>query len=192
MSAAKEFEISRLLELSRDQKYATTVAAFEVIDLIEQIELPKKMINRKPAVKALTALHDRLVQWDFISEEERAALEEELGPAPRTQLDGIFGAAGEEPPPPPPDRPLRPLDGEEESEFEDEEEEEDSDDEDEDSDFEDEDEDEESSDSDSDEEEAEDDAEPLDDDDSSPFDEDDDEPKLGDDDEEEESAVEED
>ncbi|MBX7058056.1 MAG: DNA primase [Leptospirales bacterium] len=175
MSSSKEFEISRLLELSRDQKYATTVAAFEVIDMIEQIDLPKKVQNRKPAVKALTALHDQLVQWDFISEEERLALEEELGPSPRSQLDGIFGPAGEEPPPPPPDRPLRPLDGEEEeNEFGDEEEDESSD-----SDFDDDSEDE---DEDEDEEEEEEDS------DSSDFDDDEDEdegPLLGDDDEEE-------
>jgi hypothetical protein len=119
---SRDFEISRLLELSRDQKYATAVAAFEVIEFLEQIEFPKKMQNRKPAVKAMAALSDGAIKWDYISDEARTALEEELGPSPRTELD-IFGQA-EEPPPPRPGRgpraEARKDDEEEEDEFKDE------------------------------------------------------------------------
>jgi len=74
----KEFEISKLLQLANKDKYATTVAAFEVIDKLEQIEIPKKYVNRKPAVKAMIALSDGIVQYDYIEDEARKALEEEL------------------------------------------------------------------------------------------------------------------
>lgn len=74
----REFEISRLLELSEKNKYAVTVAAFEVIDNLDVIQIAKKYSNRKPAVKALTALYDGVVQYDYIPEEDRRKLEEEL------------------------------------------------------------------------------------------------------------------
>ncbi|HMU84470.1 MAG TPA: DNA primase [Leptospiraceae bacterium] len=75
---AKEFEISKLLQLAEKEKYATTVAAFEVIDKLEQIDIPKKYTNRKPAVKAMIALSDGIVQYDYIADEARQALLEEL------------------------------------------------------------------------------------------------------------------
>ncbi|MBI3395582.1 MAG: DNA primase [Spirochaetia bacterium] len=93
---AKEFEISKLLELARENKYATTVAAFEAIEMMEQIDIPKKMLNRKPAVKAMFALTEKLVQYDYIDDEARAKLEEELKGTSkvRSALDAVFAAPG--------------------------------------------------------------------------------------------------
>ncbi|MCR9142000.1 MAG: hypothetical protein NXI24_07090 [bacterium] len=90
---SKDFEISKLLDLSRDQKYATTVAAFEVIDMLEQIDIPRKMANRKPAVKAMNALFEKTVQWDYIDDEAREALAAELENSRRANLDAVFGNA---------------------------------------------------------------------------------------------------
>ncbi len=92
----KEFEISKLLKLAQNHKYATTVAAFEAIEMMEQIDIPKKLINRKPAVKALHALSEGLVQYDYIDDETRAKLEEELKGTGRTRsaLDAVFAAPG--------------------------------------------------------------------------------------------------
>lgn len=79
----REFEISKLLSLADKEKYATTVAAFEVIDKLEQIEMPRRFLSRKPAVKAMIALSEGIVRYDYISDEDRRALEEELnGPIP--------------------------------------------------------------------------------------------------------------
>jgi TATA-binding protein-associated factor Taf7 len=79
----REFEISKLLNLADKEKYATTVAAFEVIDKLEQIEIPRRYVARKPAVKAMIALSEGIVRYDYISDEDRRALEEELnGPIP--------------------------------------------------------------------------------------------------------------
>ncbi len=90
---SKDFEISKLLDLSREQKYATTVAAFEVIDMLEQIDVPRKMANRKPAVKAMNALFEQTVQWDYIGDEAREALAAELENSRRANLDAVFGNA---------------------------------------------------------------------------------------------------
>lgn len=92
---SKEFEISRLLELTEKNKYATTVAAFEVIDLLDQIDIPKKMITRKPAIQAMHALSEQAVAWDYISDEQRRALDEELNPVPDGVDPGsIFNTSG--------------------------------------------------------------------------------------------------
>ncbi|MEQ9363852.1 MAG: hypothetical protein RIF32_06405 [Leptospirales bacterium] len=90
---SKDFEISKLLDLSREKKYATTVAAFEVIDMLEQIDIPRKMANRKPAVKAMNALFEQTVQWDYIGDEAREALAAELENSRRANLDAVFGNA---------------------------------------------------------------------------------------------------
>lgn len=89
---AREFEITDLLRISDKDKYATTVAAFEIIDMMEMISIPKKLANRKPAVKALYALSDDLVKFDYISDEQRDALLESLeGPeARKSRLDDVF------------------------------------------------------------------------------------------------------
>ncbi len=92
----KEFEIAKLLQLADKEKYAMTVAAFEVIDKLEQIEIPKRYINRKPAVKAMIALSDGIVQYDYIADEARQALLEELhGPgataAPTAEIAAARG-----------------------------------------------------------------------------------------------------
>jgi hypothetical protein len=93
---SREFEISRLLEMTENKKYATTVAAFRIIDHLEQIDFPKKIQNRKPAVQAMHALSDKLINWDYISEEARRELEEELKASRRTRsaLDEVFAAPG--------------------------------------------------------------------------------------------------
>lgn len=92
---SKEFEISKLLDLSRENKYATTVAAFEVIDMLEQIDIPRKLANRKPAVKAMSALSEATVQWDYIDDDAREALASELENSRRANLDAVFGTASD-------------------------------------------------------------------------------------------------
>ncbi len=92
----KEFEISKLLELTGKQKYASTVAAFEVIEFLEQLDVPRKIMNRKPSIKALSMLADGLLQWDFIDDETRLKLEEDLRASrkPSSAFDAVFSAQG--------------------------------------------------------------------------------------------------
>jgi len=91
---AKDFDITRLLDLTRESKYATTVAAFEAIDLLEQINVPRKYRTRKPAIQALYALSDGLVRYDYISDEQRNALDEELKSSKaRLALNNMFKSA---------------------------------------------------------------------------------------------------
>jgi len=94
---SKEFDISQLFEITQKDKYAATVAAFEVIDILDQVEIPKKLSNRKPAIKAMSALSEHIVKWDYIAEEDRLALEEEIRAARKpshTSLDAVFTTAG--------------------------------------------------------------------------------------------------
>jgi hypothetical protein len=88
---SKDFEISRLLQLASEHKYEATVAMFEVIDQLEQIDINKKYINRKPAVKAMVALSENAVKYDYISDDQRQALMEELNRSKtRAALDSVF------------------------------------------------------------------------------------------------------
>lgn len=79
---SSEFEIKRLLELTQNHKYAATVAAFEVVDLIDQIVVPKSFMNRKPSIKAMQIMSENTVQYGFISDEQREELYIELGGEP--------------------------------------------------------------------------------------------------------------
>ncbi len=88
---AQEFSIPKLLELTENGKYATTAAGFKAIDLLEQIEIPKKLRHRKAAVQALYTLSNKIAQWDYISDEQRQALQEELEAKERVQLEQVFG-----------------------------------------------------------------------------------------------------
>lgn len=73
-----EFQISELLKITAQNKYATAVAAFEVVDNAHMLDLPPKWATRKAAVQAMMALSRDVVRFDFISDEQRKKLEAEL------------------------------------------------------------------------------------------------------------------
>ncbi len=91
----KEFEISKLLELTDKAKYAVTVAAFETVDKLDQLDLPRKYSGKKASVRAMMALSEGIVTYDFIDENRREALEEELRTTRkgRFALDAMFSTA---------------------------------------------------------------------------------------------------
>ena len=76
---AKDFEIFKLMNLCEKDRYANTVAGFEAIDVLEQLEIPKKIKKSKIAHQALYTLSDKVIQWNYIEEKDRQALREELG-----------------------------------------------------------------------------------------------------------------
>ena len=84
----KEFDINILMALCEEQRYATTVAGFEAIDMSDQIDVPKKLQKAKPAIRAMSVLSLELVKWSYIGEEERQALREELGLDISQELEG--------------------------------------------------------------------------------------------------------
>ena len=73
-----EFQISELLKITAQNKYAAAVAAFEVVDTAHMLDLPPKWGTRKAAVQAMMALSRDVVRFDFISDEQREKLEAEL------------------------------------------------------------------------------------------------------------------
>ena len=95
---SKDFSISDLLKITEYNKYEAAVAGMEVINHLEQMSYPKKHINRKPAVKAMMALSEGMIKYDYIDDEARIQLEEELKDRARIQaqsaLDGIFSTPG--------------------------------------------------------------------------------------------------
>ncbi len=75
----QEFTIKNLMDFTRQNKYATAVAGFEVIDMIDRFELPKRLLKSKPAVRSMRALSENLVQWEYIGDLARNDLRKELG-----------------------------------------------------------------------------------------------------------------
>ncbi len=91
---SKEFEISKLLEITKNNKYEACVAAFEVIGNLERLDIPRRYLTRKHAVQAMVALSDGIIKYDYIDEETRRKLEEELAGESRARaqsaLDAVF------------------------------------------------------------------------------------------------------
>jgi len=73
-----ELQISDLLKITSVNKYAAAVAAFEVVDNAYMLDLPAKWSTRKAAVQSMMALSREIVKFDFISDEQRRKLDEEL------------------------------------------------------------------------------------------------------------------
>ncbi|TGN19373.1 DNA primase [Leptospira idonii] len=88
-SHKEDFDIVSLIELCRDKKYETCVAGFGAIDKIEKITLPKKLKNRKLTVQALYSLTNDLIQWKYLSKEEREKIQEE-----KDKLAGVTSTQG--------------------------------------------------------------------------------------------------
>jgi hypothetical protein len=85
----EDFDIVALIELCRERKYETCVAGFGAIDKIEKITLPKKLKNRKLTVQALYALTNDLIQWKYLSKEEREKIQEE-----KDKISGVSSTQG--------------------------------------------------------------------------------------------------
>ena len=86
------FDIRKLMSLTEKNKYATTVAAFNAIDLIDQIEDPLKK-KKKVSVQVMDLLADGHLKWDYIAEEDREALELELGDREREHTQAMARGA---------------------------------------------------------------------------------------------------
>jgi hypothetical protein len=88
-ASKEDFDIVSLIELCREKKYETCVAGFGAIDKIEKITLPKKLKNRKLTVQALYALTNDLIQWKYLSKEEREKIQEE-----KDKISGVSSTQG--------------------------------------------------------------------------------------------------
>ncbi|MCC5813312.1 MAG: DNA primase [Leptospira sp.] len=78
MNLNKDFDIVKLIELARHKKYETTIAGFGVIDKLERVPIPKKLKSRKISVQALHALSEGLVQYKYLTKDEKTYIAEEL------------------------------------------------------------------------------------------------------------------
>ncbi len=88
------FNIEKLMKLTEKDKYAATVAAFNAIDLIDQIEDPqKKNRKRKVTVQVMDLLADEDLKWAYVSDEDRLSLENELGDREREHTQAMARGA---------------------------------------------------------------------------------------------------
>lgn len=78
MALNNNFDIVKLIELAKHKKYETTLAGFSVIDKLERVPIPKKLKSRKISVQALYALSEGLVQYKYLSKEEKETIAEEI------------------------------------------------------------------------------------------------------------------
>ena len=74
---SKEFDIKELLEFFKEKKYEKTVACFKVIDKIDKIKIPKSINNWKVSLKSLYAVSNKLVTYDYVTEEQKSKYIEE-------------------------------------------------------------------------------------------------------------------
>ncbi len=79
MSQNQDFQISKLIELARTNKYEMSCAGFAALDKIDKLPINQKFKTRKNAVQALMVLSDKLIKFDYFSLEERKKLQIETG-----------------------------------------------------------------------------------------------------------------
>ena len=61
----KEIEISKVLNLAKNQKYEVTCATFDLVDHIFKVDVPRSMKNRKLAVQSMSLIADGNIQYDY-------------------------------------------------------------------------------------------------------------------------------
>ena len=61
----KEIEISKVLNLAKNQKYEVTCATFDLVDHIFKVDVPRSMKSRKLAVQSMSLIADGNIQYDY-------------------------------------------------------------------------------------------------------------------------------
>jgi len=61
----KEMDISKVLNLVKGNKYEAACAAFDLVDHIFKVDVPKSMRARKLSVQAMTLLHDGVIKFGY-------------------------------------------------------------------------------------------------------------------------------
>ncbi len=68
----KQIEISKVLSLTKKNKYAVACASFDVVDHIFKIEIPRSMRGRKLSVQAMTLLADGAINYGYEEGQQEA------------------------------------------------------------------------------------------------------------------------
>lgn len=66
----KQFEINKVLDLTKGNKYEVACASFDVVDHIFKLDVPRGMKGRKLAVQAMSLLGDGQVKFGYEKEPE--------------------------------------------------------------------------------------------------------------------------
>jgi len=65
----KNIEISKILQLAKTSKYESAVAAFDLVDHIFKVEVPRNLYGRKHAVQAMSLLADEEIHYGYTKEQ---------------------------------------------------------------------------------------------------------------------------
>jgi len=71
----KEIDISKVLNFAKNQKYEVSAAAFDLVDHIFKVDVPKGLKARKLSVQAMGMLMDGHMQYGYdesITDDETA------------------------------------------------------------------------------------------------------------------------
>lgn len=69
----KEMEISKVLNLVKGNKYEAACAAFDLVDHIFKVDVPKNMRSRKLSVQAMSLLHDGAIKFGYDNPQDNHA-----------------------------------------------------------------------------------------------------------------------
>lgn len=61
----KDMEISKVLYLARNKKYEVAVAAFDAVDHIYKVDVPRSLRSRKLAVQAMSLISDSQLKYGY-------------------------------------------------------------------------------------------------------------------------------
>lgn len=73
----RDIEIAKVLYLAKNKKYEVTCAAFDLVDHMPKVEVPRLLKGRKLAVQAMSLIADEQVNYGYENEEAVVAGEDE-------------------------------------------------------------------------------------------------------------------
>ena len=73
----RDIEIAKVLYLAKNKKYEVTCAAFDLVDHMPKVEMPRLLKGRKLAVQAMALIADEQVNYGYENEEAAVAGEDE-------------------------------------------------------------------------------------------------------------------
>ena len=73
----RDIEIAKILYLAKNKKYEVTCAAFDLVDHMPKVEIPRILKGRKLAVQAMSLIADEQVNYGYENEEMAPVSESE-------------------------------------------------------------------------------------------------------------------
>ena len=69
----KQIDITKVLSLTKGNKYESACATFDVVDHIFKVDLPRNLKGRKLSIQAMTMLADGKIKYGYEEKPEQPA-----------------------------------------------------------------------------------------------------------------------